>query len=302
MRISTNPGSNLLPKVVEHYDIDLAPQQIVVDGQYHDTRHGVTQRDIDGWIASAKKYPYVLGTAASEFAHIFQELAARDREILSIQTSRKIIQSYDAAMSAKTTLAEHPRFSDVKLEVVDTGNTDCGAGLLTMLAAEARNAGKSLAETAEIVRRAAAQTTMTLWPATLDSLVKGGRASFLRAWLATSVLHVRPLITFIDGELKPATMVKTKNDTAESMRELVQARLPGNKPRIWLGITHGDDIVGARKLAAEMKHHFTVEYTYLVPFASSIYLHVGRGALGAFTIGLDGLPWVPPNPPPSFST
>src|SRR5688572_27465113 len=184
MRISTNPGSNLLPKVVEHYDIDLAPQQIVVDGKYHDTRGGLSHRDIDQWIASANKYPYVLGTAASEFAKIFQDLAQTDREILSIQTSRKIIQSYDAAISAKEALATQSRYADVAVEVVDSGNTDCGTGMLTMLAAEARTAGKSLRETAEIVRTAAGRLTMALWPATLDNLVKGGRASFLRAWLA----------------------------------------------------------------------------------------------------------------------
>jgi len=46
MRIITNPGSNLTSAIVARYDVDVTPQQIVVDGVLHDTRDSIPQEEI----------------------------------------------------------------------------------------------------------------------------------------------------------------------------------------------------------------------------------------------------------------
>lgn len=119
--IVTNPGSNLTADEVREHDIRLTPQQIVVDGEAHDTRGGFTFADIDRWVQSAKQHPHVVGTTASEFVQYFQRLAQEDSEILAVMTSRKIIGSHDAALVAANTLKAHPRFAHVRILVADSG-------------------------------------------------------------------------------------------------------------------------------------------------------------------------------------
>ena len=53
---------------------------------------------------------------------------------------------------------------------------------------------------------------------TLDNMVKGGRASFLKAWLG-NVLGQRPLISFVDGALKAVDRYSTRDERCEVIAE-----------------------------------------------------------------------------------
>lgn len=295
MRIVTNPGSNLSAETVAHYDIDLSPQLIVVDGVRHDTRGEISLEDVDAWIQNAKEHPHVLGTAASEFASLFRALAERDSEILAVMTSKKIISSYAAALTAAKQLEEHPRYKHVKIRVVDSGVSDLGTGFLSVLAAEARRAGLGLDAVANLLEVASARVLFCLYLATLENLVKGGRASFLRAWLA-NVLKVRPMLTFRDGELFAAAKIKTTDDPSEQIALFLSERIGPTGP-VWLGVAHGRAEPGALLTAAAVRRRFDASFCCVKPLASSIYLHVGPGGIGAFLLPLDGLPWRPPPTP-----
>lgn len=139
MRLVTNQGSNLLPSITGHYDIDLVPQEIRVDGVSHDTRElGLEQ--VERWVEEGGAYPHVLGTSAAQFARYFVEAAKHDPEVLFIASSRKIVSTYDSALSAARALAQDRRYAEVDVRVVDTGMTDVGTALAVLVAAEARRA------------------------------------------------------------------------------------------------------------------------------------------------------------------
>ncbi len=295
MRVVTNPGSNLGAELVARYGIDLTPQKIVVDKREHDTRSYIDLSTVDEWVRGAKEHPYVLGTSAAEFAKAFKQIAADDREVVAVMTSRKLIQSYDAACSAARTLAELQGPDTLDVRVIDTGVTDGGAGLVTIYAALARDAGLSLDEIDKATRAFAAGMQLRLWLATLDNLIKGGRASFLRGFLA-NLLRVRPVLHFVDGELQVAHKISSRSDPVDHLTSALAETHAGR--RVWMAISHGGDEAQARRLAEQLATRMTVDYLTIQPFSASIYLHVGPGALGAFTAPVDDLPWAPPPPPP----
>jgi len=295
MRIVTNPGSNLSPAAVERYDVHVAPQQIIVDGEAHDTRDGISFDVIDGWVRTAKVHPYVVGTTAAEFVAMFRELSVSDREILAVMTSRRIIGSHDAAVSAGRTLASHPGSEDVRVAVADSGVTDVGAGLATILAGESRRAGRSLDETAKLVDAYRRHVRFAFLPATLDYLVKGGRATALRAFMA-DLLRVRPIVGFVDGEVKPLTKVATKIDPAISLSTYVVKELREGRPA-WIAVCHGGDPALAEALELELRKRLDVRFAYSRPLSPSIYLHGGPGSLSCAAVPIDALPWQPPTPP-----
>jgi DegV family protein with EDD domain len=222
MRILTNPGANLPAALIEHYGIFLTSSNIVVDGEQHDAREGLSLEQVDAWVESAEEHPYVLGTSAAEFARSYLEIGEQDPEILVVMSSRKIIQSYDAARSAVRTLESHPVGRDLRIRVVDSTSTDLGLGLPTLAAAEAARAGFGLDECAELVEAMAARGRFASIPRTLDNLVRGGRASFLRGWMA-KMFGLRPMLSVVDGE---AQMVGKC-----SVRTIIRACSPtGSRP------------------------------------------------------------------------
>ncbi|MBW2463784.1 MAG: DegV family EDD domain-containing protein [Deltaproteobacteria bacterium] len=290
MIITTNPGSNLNSVALAEYQIELTPQQIVVDGEHHDTREGIALATVDEWTATAKEYPYVLGTSAGQFAGFFNAFGKRDKEILSIQTSRKLIPSYDAACSAVRTLGKSN--SHLHIEVVDSMMTDVGAGLATILACEAAKAGLPLLKVVNVVERFCQGSKALIVPETLDNLVKGGRASFLKAFFA-DLLNLKPILGMKDGELKAIGKMRKKADRILVMVDRMAKLVSEDRP-IWIAISHGGVAADAGALAHAMRNRFDVRGVYSAEVSSSIYLHVGPGGLAIFVAPIDDLGWDPP--------
>lgn len=289
MIILTNPGSNVPPELIARYGVALTPQKIVVDGVEHDTRGEIDFARIDAWVKSAREHPYVLGTSAAEFTSAFVELAKRDREIVAVMTSRKVIQTHDSAMAAKRAVAKLPGHGDLDIRVLDSGFTDLGAGFVVALAGEARRAGRTLDEIEALVEAYRSEARFALVPDTLDYLVKGGRATALRAFVA-NVLGVRPLAGMREGELAMLGKITGSTDRAEAIADYMERELGAGRP-VWIGVFHGNAPSRANALAASLGRRFRVAYQCIRPLAASIYLHMGPGAVGAIVAPIDRLPF-----------
>lgn len=297
MHVVTNPGSNLPPRAIEHYGFVISPQTIVAGGRTHDTRNErVTQADVDAWVSTSKEFPHVVGTTAQEYAHIFATLLKEDPEVVAVMTSKKVIQSHAAATSAARTVLERPAFAHAKIGIVDSTFTDIGAGLVALAAGEAVRAQVPFEDTIRTLEKMASRGRLTLSVATLENLVKGGRAGFLRAWLA-DFFDVKPIIGMVDGELKSVGKMRGKDDQVEAIaRDLATI---GEGRRVWIGVSHGGDPEKAKRLERRLRDTFDVAYCLVRPLSASIYLHGGRGSLFGVALPIDDLPWTP-NVPPAF--
>lgn len=297
MKIVTNPGSNLPPQAIAHYGIALSPQQIVVGRDAHDTRTAIPYATIDRWIRTSPEFPHVVGTTAPEFVALLGPLAKEDPELCLVLSSKQIIQTHAAAVSATKTLATAAAFKHVQAAVVDSRATDLATGLMTMAAGEARRANLGLVRTQRMLEALADRTTMAFVPEALDNLVKGGRASWARAQIA-NLLQLRPIIGFQKGELVALERFKRGQDEGDALLENA-LRTHGPQRPVWVGIMHSDrSDERAIRLLSRARATFDVRYALIRPISPSIYLHAGPGSIGLIVMALDGLPWSPP--PPSF--
>jgi DegV family protein with EDD domain len=291
IRILTNPGANLPPESIERYDIALTSSSIVVDGETFDAREGLTLAQVDTWIEQAREHPYVLGTSAAEFVKRYLDLgAAEGTELVVVMSSRKIIQSYDAACSAARTLAA--KVPTVTVAVVDSGMTDLGLGLPALVAAKAAEAGLALSDVVATTEAMAAAGRFIFVPRTLENLVRGGRASFLRSWLA-NVLGLRPLLSFVDGEAVLAGKCSTSADPAKVLVDWMEREIPSGS-KVWMGVAHGGAPDDAARLSDLLRERFDVELGLVREISSTVYLHAGPRSLAAIVFPLAGLPWHPP--------
>jgi DegV family protein with EDD domain len=294
MRILTNPGSNLGEALEHDLDVDVTPQKIVVDGISHDTRNAVDLKKVDKWVATAAQHPFVQGTTEPEFDEAFSRLLRKDPEVLAVMTSRQLIGSHDAAVAAAAKLKRSgdAQLAAGRIEVVDTTVTDVGAGLVTLAAVQWRKAGLPLEKVAEACRAFVKGGRSIVTVATLENLIKGGRATWLQGWVA-NFLNVRPLLSFEGGKPVSVGRVSASADPAKRVVEWLAERFEPKK-RVWVGIAHGDVEPLARQAEAALKAHFTVEFSMVRALSPSIYLHVGRGGLAVFLHPLEGLPTLTP--------
>lgn len=294
MRLMTNPGSNLSDDLVRRYGVTVLPQRITVDGVNHDTRQNISQETVDTWAATAKKWPTAIGTTAAETIQAFTDVVKEgEREIVVVTTSRKIINSHHGAEVAARTFLATPQGKDVRIAVVDSGVTDIGAAACCIVAGEAMRAGLAFDDVVAATTAAAAKQEMAVAVATLDNLVKGGRAGFLRAFVA-DIIGKRPVLGFADGELAVVDTWSRRGDMLERLAARLRSRVPKGR-RVLLGIGHSADKSAAWRLQELLKDHFTIVAAYQRPIAVGVYLHAGPGALSAAVMPIDDLPWFPNN-------
>jgi DegV family protein with EDD domain len=290
MRILTNPGANLPPELIELYRIELTSTTILVDGEEHDCRTRMSLERVDEWVAKAREHPYVLGTSAAEFASQMLSMSSEDPELLVVMSARKIMQSYEAALSATRTL-EGRKGSALRVRVVDSSSTDLGLGLLVLAAAEAAAAGRGLDETADLLETMADRGRFALIPRNLENLVRGGRASFLRGWMA-KMLGLRPILGFVDKEVQAVGKCSTKDDYPEVLAKWFSEQI--DEKHVWVGVFHGSVPADAERLLVLLRERFEVAYALVQPITPSVYLHAGPEALGAVVFPADILPFGPP--------
>lgn len=296
VKIVINSGPNVPAELVSHYGLSVLPIRMVADEVEHDVLD-VTHGDVDRWVASGKQFPYLLGTSAAQFAARFLKAGEDDPELLAIMTSRKLMQSYDSARAAIRTLEAHPRGRMLSFELVDTGVTDVSAGLAVVYAAEAARGGRGIAELPGLLGEFCGRVETVFALRTLENITKGGRASFLKTWIAT-LLKVRPLLSFEDGEIVSIGRYPAKEDPVGAIVEGIRERVGGDEGPVWVAIAHGGCPDDADRLRVRLQEILDVRYVLSRPLAPSVYLHGGPGSLIASVVPLQGLSWVPTTPAP----
>ena len=293
MQIVINQGANLPDRAIAHYPIVVAPAHIVVDGKEHDPSE-VSHTELDSWVKSAREFPHLIGTTAQEFAHMFTDLARDDSEIVVVAASRKLIGTYAAASSAARIVQERAAYAALKISIVDSMMVDIGPGMLALAAGEAKRAGIPMRRTVSMLESMALRARFCSTVATLDNLVRGGRASFVRAWVA-NFLDIKPLLGMENGEVSNVGKIKGNADRAEAItNELAKV---GAGKRVWIGIAHGSDIETANSLRRSLEKKFDVVYSMTIPLNPTAYLHAGRGSIFAVVFPIDNLAWEPTTPP-----
>lgn len=293
MRIVTNPGSNLSAAEIARYGVTVTAQRLVVDGVEHDTRKRIPPYLVDDWVARAAAFPHMVGTTASEFTHAFSTLARTDREILSITTSRRVIQTYAASCAAAKALRQSTAWEGLKIVTLDSGFTDVAAGLLVIAAAELARRGMALDEIVTALETLSATGRMAIVPERLDNLIKGGRASAFRGFLA-NIFEVKPLLGLRDGELRLLRSIRRDEDRLALIVD--ELAMVGSGRRVWIALGHGNDPAPAEQLLKLFEARFDVAYSVVRPLCTATYLHAGSGAVFACVLPVDALPFALPTP------
>lgn len=275
MIVIASSGLNLPHELIKHCQIEETPHQIVVDGTHHDVRSIASFSLIKQWVKTAKEPPYPLGSSASEYVTLLNELVKRTSEVAIITGTKKILRTYDAAVAAIRVLGSTRKGLDAR--VLDTGLVELGAGLVAAYCAAAAQAGHSMDAVLEAGKALADASLQICAPNSLAFLLKSGRADLAPGALP-SASSSSPIIGMRDGELRNIGMIAANDSTSEKLVELLLSRYkPGSA--LWLTVSYSDDPQPARELLATVRKHFDVRYALLSHIGPVAYLFLGSKAL-----------------------
>jgi DegV family protein with EDD domain len=229
----------------------------------------ITKEEFYEMLASSSLFPATSQPNPEDFTTVYKEYCNNTEGIVSIHISSKLSGTFNSANIARKTL-----LSQCPIEIIDSGFNSAGLGLVGTAAAKAAKNGASLSEVVNEAKKAAKEVRMFGMFQTMKYLAQSGRVSKTIA-AASSILHVMPLLTFREGEVVRAGLVRSFQRGIDRIYDFVK----NNAPIRELTLVHSQVNDQAIQLKHRLSEFIQEEKIEIAQLGASLGAHGGPGVL-----------------------
>ncbi len=276
-RVVADTLCGLTPEAAKGLRIPLVPQ-IVHFGE-ESFREGV---DIDhatfmARLRSSRELPKSAAPYPGDFVEVFEPMARAGESIVCVHPSQEVSGTVRSALTAKES------FPDADIRIIDTRTIAGPLASMVLEAGRLAEAGASADRVEELVQGMIPRARIYFLVDTLEFLQRGGRIGGASALLG-SILQIKPILTFKDGQVDQFEKERTKKRALARMKEVVMAEAARGADA-HLTVMHTGVPEEAVALAAELKEALKVPEATIMELVPVIVTHAGPGALavGFFT-------------------
>jgi len=263
---------DLPESVIENHQMHVLPLNILIgDNQFLD-KVTITPEQFYSLLLTEKNHPTSAIPSQKQVQNLLSFLATHYENIIVVNISSKLSGMYD--LCRKT--AEE--FNHNKLLVVDSKNLSASEGLIALRIAEAVQAKQSFKEIVNGYEEWTAKTKILVDIATLKYMVRGGRVSPLKGFIA-KVLNIKPVITLdeegaVDSPGKSFSRKGNMKKILGIVREWTQSK------RIWkYALVHAQNPERAGEYAEKLTAIIGKEPAYTVEVSPVVGVHNGIGVV-----------------------
>lgn len=264
------------------HDVEILGLTIQLDGEIYETV-GPNRLTSEKLLKSMKNggKPTTSQVNVGQFEESFRRHAQNGDAVLYLAFSSVLSGTYQSSMIARDLVLEE--FPDATIEIVDTLAAAGGEGYLSVLAAAARDEGKTLEETKEMIIDILPRLRTYFLVDDLYHLMRGGRLSKTSAIMG-SLANIKPLL-WLDatGKLVPLAKIRGRK---KALKEVVSQATKSIAHRTAV-VAYANDLEGAESLKESLLEHDMIDEVLIMPLGPVISAHVGPGTLAVFTIGKD---------------
>jgi DegV family protein with EDD domain len=238
-------------------------------------------------LRTSRDLPTTSQPAPAEFVRVLRDARAEAEEVVAVLLAAALSGTFASAQVAVRAAG----ISDV--HVVDSRSASLGVGMLALRGAELAEAGWRAAAIAGELERVRGQSGMLLTVDTYDNLLRSGRVSRGKAWIA-GMLDVKPILTLDPGgRVVPVDRVRGRDNVVPRVLALLDKRLTPRPKLLRFGVVHAE----APEMAERVRTALVAAYRprdCLVTLATGVLgTHVGPGAWAIFYQVEDGTPALP---------
>jgi len=204
VRIVTDSVADLPSQVVSDLGITVVPLNVRFGTEIYRDGVDLTAEQFYDMLVHSEVLPVTSVPSPKSFAEVYDKLAEETDEILAVILSAKLSGTYEVAVQSIGLMKKNCR-----VEVVDSQFGAMAEGLVVIAAAKAAQAGASLDEMIDIVKKTIPRVDMRAAFDTLEYLKRGGRIGRAQAFLG-SMLNINPIITLKDGVVEPAGRTRSR--------------------------------------------------------------------------------------------
>ncbi|MDR0915993.1 MAG: DegV family protein [Oscillospiraceae bacterium] len=282
--IITDSTTDLTPALIAEANLHIVPLHFTLDGaeyvNYPDERE----------LSAAEFYAKLRAGGMSvttqltpqTFVEYFTPFLQSGKDVLYLAFSSSLSGTCDSGRAAADELAK--TFPDRRVVVVDTLAASMGEGLLAFEAAQLRNGGASLDETAAFCVSRVPNLCHWFTVDDLKHIKRGGRISAAAALLG-GILYIKPVMHLdSDGKLVPVAKVRGRHKALEGLCERMRnSYLPELGGTVF--VSHSDCLGDAEFVAEYVRRNFPVRRVEIGGIGPVIGSHSGPGTVALFFWG-----------------
>lgn len=279
-KILTDSTADLPESWTQEHDVQVLGLTIQLDGQTYETvgLDKLTSEQLLAKMESGSK-PTTSQINVGQFEDVFRQYAQEGTAVLYVAFASALSGTYQSAVMAREMVLED--YPEAIITILDSKAASMGEGLLVMKAVEARAAGQSLEQTADLLQSLVPRVKTYFLVDDLNHLMRGGRISKAAA-LMGSLVNIKPIIAVTaDGSLDSVAKVRGKK---KAQAEVVRMTLETiSEPLVVIAYA------GEKEVAENVKEQILaseeVTEVLILPLGPVISTHTGPGTLGLFSIG-----------------
>lgn len=195
VKIISDSTCDLSPELVERYNIDILPLNVLLGDKEYQNGKNITPEEIFKWADENKTTPKTSAPTMDTAVEMIKPYVEEGMEVVCFCISESMSTSGNVMrMVARELEAED------KVTVIDSANLSTGIGLMVIEAAIMASEGKSSSDIKAVIEILKPKVRASFVVDTLTYLYRGGRCSATAA-MAGSVLKLHPKIVVENGAM-----------------------------------------------------------------------------------------------------
>lgn len=280
VKLISDSACDISQMEAEKLHITILPMKTVIDGVEYLDGVTITPQEFYEKLENCKALPTTSQLSPAEFEDAFRNAVEDGDEVVVITIAEKLSGTFQSASIAAADFQE-------KVWVVDSESVTIGQRVLIEYAVGLRDKGLGGREIAEELNRIKSRICLLARVDTLEYLVRGGRLS-RGAGFAGAMLHIKPVLSVEDGEVKVIGKARGSKQSDNMLTEFIQKKGGVDfKLPVMLAYSGTDDALlkGYVENSRELfeGHRDSLPMTMI---GSTISTHAGPGAIAvAFFAG-----------------
>jgi len=286
-KIITDTASNITGKDAAHYGVIIVPLTFIIDGvenQFVDSDNF----DYDDYYEKLSEGMKVTTSQVSpqQYIDIMEPLAKEGEDILFIGISSGVSGTINSAKFAAREIMED--YPEVKVRVVDSLGASLGEGILVVDAAECRDKGMSVDDTADYLDTEKYKIAQLFAVDDLKHLKRTGRLSGALATLGT-MLDLKPILKGdTEGKIVVSCKARGRKQAIKALAEKYRDLVVDPENQI-VGLSYGGHREDAVHLANLISKIAEPKKIWILPHEPATGSHVGPGMLALYFKGKDDI-------------
>ena len=278
IRIVTDSTCDLPPEVLEELGIAVVPLVVRI-GNEEFLETDLSADEFWAKVEAARAlglFPQTSQPSLGAFESVFAPLVEEGNEVACVTVTSKHSGTFNSAWAAAQ------RFGEAA-SVFDSWSCSLGLGFMAVAAARSAREGASLSEVMALLEEMRGRTHILLVLDTIEYLRMGGRANAIIPILSRVMrfLQVKPIIRFVEGELKLLGQARTFPAALKKVEQLMREFQPFER----LAVAHTRRPLDAQAWAERLGE--SMEFQSQIPVAEigpTLSCHAGSRLMAAIGV------------------